>query len=257
MLAPLRLMHFRSLRGEIDDDDDDEWRGRRKESAAEGGRRDWRGQVSKARGVRSRGKREADLAAWMFLSFFVPLLPPPPEPSNYVVKREAIKTQEIEQQSHLRGCRFATVYWSTTATGGGGGEKGRKERKEPARRSSEAGRERDGRGVEEPDKKSAGRFAGIEVPRAAPRRAGIFPAGAAGSNEIGRARTAARGDAEVGPSSGHWPSKHNLYLALRSNEFQSRYRLRDHLSCGTIENLIANFLRTVAKDYPRPGESMN
>jgi len=30
--------------------------------------------------------------------------------SNYVVKREAIKTQEIEQQSHLRGCRFATVY---------------------------------------------------------------------------------------------------------------------------------------------------
>jgi len=29
---------------------------------------------------------------------------------NYVVKREAIKTQEIEQQSHLRGRRFATVY---------------------------------------------------------------------------------------------------------------------------------------------------
>lgn len=39
---------------------------------------------------------------------------------NYVVKREAIKTQEIEQQSHLRGCRFATVYWSTMVAEGGG-----------------------------------------------------------------------------------------------------------------------------------------
>lgn len=142
MLAPLRLMHFRSLRGEIDDDDDDEWRGRRKESAVEGGRRDWRGQVSKARGVRSRGKREADLAAWMFLSFFVPLLPPPPEPSNYVVKREAIKTQEIEQQSHLRGCRFATVYWSTTATGGGGGR--RVEKRGKSRPAGRAKREEKG-----------------------------------------------------------------------------------------------------------------
>lgn len=61
---------------------------------------------------RSRGKREdpgAELAARMFLSpplsFFFS-----PAPSNYVVKREAIKTQEIEQQSHLRGRRFATVY---------------------------------------------------------------------------------------------------------------------------------------------------
>lgn len=76
---------------------------------------------------------------------------------------------------------------------GGGGEEGRKERKEPARRSSGAGREREGRGVEEPDKKSAGRFVGIEVLR----RSRDFSSRCARAvrNKIGRITVL--GDAEV------------------------------------------------------------
>lgn len=59
--------------------------------------------------------------------------------SNYVVKREAIKTQEIEQQSHLRAAASLRCIDPRRWPGEGG-----KERKEPARRSSEAGREREG-----------------------------------------------------------------------------------------------------------------
>lgn len=80
-----------------------------------GGRRDrWIRERARKRGgdtdetTRRKKERERGFALTpsnvsLYLFFF-------PSSGNYVVKREAIKTQEIEQQSHLRGCRFATVY---------------------------------------------------------------------------------------------------------------------------------------------------